>query len=93
MKSSNPRHTWPIAEAETRLSEMLRRAEEEGPQRIDAGRPFIVVPERLWHERPTPGQKPLGQWLVENMPRGADLEIPGRRESRREIPFFDEETT
>lgn len=93
MKSSNPRHTWPIAEAEARLSAMLRRAEEEGPRRIDAGRPFIVVPERLWHERPTPGQKPLGQWLVENMPRGADLEIPGSRESRREIPFLDEETT
>lgn len=93
MDPSPPSRTWTVAEAEARLSAMLRRAEEEGPQRIDAGRPFIVVPERPWHERPTPGQKPLGQWLVENMPRGADLEIPGRRESRREIPFFDEETT
>ena len=35
----------------------------------------------------------MSQWLVENMPRGADLEIPGRRESGREMPFLDEETT
>lgn len=34
---------------------------------------------------------PLGQWLVENMPRGAELEVPDRRESDRKIPFIDEE--
>ena len=34
--------------------------------------------------------KPLGQWLVENMPRGIDLEIPDRREPERPIPFVDE---
>ena len=33
-------------------------------------------------------REPLGQWLIENMPRGADLEVPGSgRSSRREIPF------
>ena len=40
----------------------------------------------------TPPRKPLGQWLVENMPRGTNLEIPGdRNESGREIPFHDAE--
>ena len=40
----------------------------------------------------TPPRKPLGQWLVENMPRGANLEIPGdRNESGREIPFLSED--
>lgn len=34
---------------------------------------------------------PLGQWLVENMPRGTDLEVPDRRESNRKIPFIDDE--
>ena len=33
-------------------------------------------------------RKPLGQWLIDNMPRGTDLEIPDRHESEREIPFI-----
>ena len=41
-------------------------------------------------ERPPPAKapprQPLGQWLVENMPRGANLEIPGdRNESGRDF--------
>ena len=40
----------------------------------------------------SPPRKPLGQWLVENMPRGTNLEIPGDRNvSGREIPFLSEE--
>ena len=34
--------------------------------------------------------EPLGQWLVENTPRGTNLEIPSRRGSGRKIPFSDE---
>lgn len=50
----------------------------------------MVVPERVWEERAAPARKPLGQWLVENMPRGIDLELPDRHEpSHREIPFVD----
>lgn len=42
----------------------------------------------------TPPRKPLGQWLVENMPRGTNLEISGdRNESGRAISFHDEEET
>ena len=33
----------------------------------------------------------LGQWLVENMPRGVDLELPSRNEPERPIPFITEE--
>ncbi len=33
----------------------------------------------------------LGQWLVENMPRGIDIELPSRDESEREIPFVSTE--
>lgn len=33
---------------------------------------------------------PLGKWLVENTPRGTNLEIPSRRETGRKIPFIDE---
>ena len=36
---------------------------------------------------------PLGRWLVDNVPRGSNLEIPARRDSRRKIPFRDEDAT
>ncbi len=81
--------TWTIADTKARLSEILRLAEEEGPQRIGVKHAFIVVPERLWQERTSP-RKPLGQWLVENFPRGIDLELPSRDDDDREIPFADE---
>ena len=85
-----PRRVWTVAEAKARLSEVLRRAEEEGPQHIGRRRPFVVVPAGEWYEK-SPPRKPMGRWLVENMPRGANLEIPVTRSSRRETPFADEE--
>ena len=83
---------WTVADAKARLSEILRLAEEEGPQRIGTRRPFVVVPERVWEAR-SPSRPPLGRWLVDNIPRGANIEIPAHRESRREIPFRDEDAT
>ena len=90
MAASKPVRAWTVAEAEAQLSEVLRLADEEGPQRISTSKSFVVVPERMWLEREDPPRMPMGQWLVENMPRGANLEIPSRRESEREIPFIDE---
>ena len=87
---TEPDRVWTVAEAKAHLSEILRLAEEEGPQRIGARKPFVVVPEHVWRERAEP-RKPLGQWLVENMPRGTDLEIPSRREPDRKIPFVDDD--
>lgn len=80
-------HTWTIAETKARLSEILRLADEEGPQRIGLKHPFIVVPERVWEERARP-RKPFGQWLVENLPR-VNLEIPPPP-PEREPPFSGE---
>ena len=85
-KPAKPDRTWTVAEAKARLSEILRLAEEEGPQRIGTRRSFVVVPAAVWDAK-TPPRKPLGQWLVENMPRGIELEVPSRREPEREIPF------
>lgn len=82
---------WTIAEAKARLSEILRLAEEEGPQQIGRRNTFVVVPMREWERRSAP-RKPLGQWLVENMPRGIELELPDRKnEPEREIPFQTDE--
>ncbi len=81
-------HVWTIADAKARLSEILRLVDEEGPQRIGLKHAYIVVSERLWREQTRP-RKPLGQWLVDNFPRGADLELPPRRDDR-EVPFAGE---
>ncbi len=89
MDHSKSQRTWTVAEAKSKLSEVLRLAEQEGPQRIGLRRPFVVVPESVWREK-APPEMPLGHWLIENMPRGTNLEIPDRGgDSRREIPFAD----
>ncbi len=88
-KHAKLNQAWTVAEAKARLSEILRLAEEEGPQRIGTRRSFVVVPATTWDAKTTP-RKPLGQWLVENMPRGIELELPDRR-SNRKIPFIDDE--
>ncbi len=84
------RPAWTIAEAKARLSEILRLAEEEGPQRIGVRNAFVVVPEHVWQEREPEPELSLGQWLVRNMPRGTNLEVPDRH-SNRPIPFIDDD--
>ena len=90
MLSAESNRVWTISEAKARLSEILRLAEEEGPQRIGKRRSFIVVPASAWEEKTQP-RKHLGRWLVENTPRGTNLEVPRRRGSRRRIPFIDDQ--
>ncbi|MDE0138978.1 MAG: hypothetical protein OXM57_02410 [bacterium] len=77
---------WTVAEAKGRLSEILRLAETEGPQHIGVRRSFVVVPATTWYEKAPPRQ-PLGKWLIENVPRGLNLDTPGDRRSARQIPF------
>ena len=67
----------------------MRLVDEEGPQGIGMRRPFVVVAECMWREKSLP-EKPLGRWLIENMPRGTNLEIPRDRTSTRAIPFIDD---
>lgn len=40
---------------------------------------------------PTGERLPLGQWLIENAPRGTNLPIPDRHGLDRPIPFVDDE--
>ena len=90
LENSESTRVWTVAEAKARLSEVLRLSEEEGPQRIGRRKSYVVVPAETW-EAHVPPRKPLGQWLIENMPRGADIPIPDRHDSGREIPFSDED--
>lgn len=87
VEQTDSQRAWTVAEAKARLSEILRLAEEEGPQQIGKRNTFVVVPKREWEQRVAP-KKPLGQWLVENAPRGIELDLPDRKnEPEREIPF------
>ena len=89
MTQATPNHVWTVAEAKARLSEILNLAEEEGPQYIGVKRLFVVMPADTPSDQKT-APKHLGRWLVENTPRGTNLEIPSRREIGREIPFTNE---
>ena len=83
MKTSNgdARCVWTVSQAKTHLSEVLRRAEEEGPQQIGKRRPFIVIPARQWNTNSS-SRKPLGKWLVDNIPRGVNLDFQYDRTGR-----------
>lgn len=80
---------WTVSEAKAKLSEILRLAEQEGPQRIGMRRAFVVVPVAVWDAR-HPARQPLGRWLVENMPRGIDMDLPDRA-SMRAVPFTEDD--
>ena len=81
---------WTIAEAKARLSEILRLAESEGPQRIGVRKSFVIISERDLDERQAQKERmPLGRYLLEEMPRGTYDHIPRERDSNRTIPFTD----
>ena len=90
MLSSEPRRVWTVAEAKAKLSEVLRLAESEGPQRIGTRKPFIVVPAASWDAKEA-RDRHLGRWLLENVPRGLNWKIPRDRRSNRAVPFSEED--
>lgn len=85
---TEPSRVWTVAEAKARLSEVLRLAEAEGPQRIGTRKSFIVLPENDWRAYVGPPRS-LGRWLLENVPRGVELVIPDRSEPEAPTPLTD----
>ena len=84
-KADPATRVWTVSEAKARLSEILRLSQQEGPQRIGTRRQFVVVPTAVWDATMAPST-PLGRWLIENMPRGIDVDLPDRA-SKRAVPF------
>lgn len=81
-------HIWTVSEAKARLSEILRRASEEGPQRIGTRRGYIVIDQAQW-QRLYDGLRrpPLGQWLLTHIEPGEPLPVPDRADPPRALPF------
>ena len=75
MTTSKSKQAWTIADAQANLAEVLRRAETEGPQYIEAATTFVVTPVEPAQDREEP-ELTLGQWLVKYAPRGANLVVP-----------------
>lgn len=87
---------WTIADAKARLSEILRLASTEGPQRIGTLRRYVLVPEDVW-DKLNASARPLGAWLVDNMPRATEdageLQTPNRCDPPRDDPFEPADTS
>ena len=76
MTIPKPKRVWAVDDAAANLAEVLRLAECEGPQYIESAGTFVVTPVE---PEASPEEEPeltLGQWLVRNAPRGANLVVP-----------------
>lgn len=75
-----------MADAKARISEVMRYAYEQGPQRIGHQKPCVLVSEEEWLR--LTGHKPkLGPWLVNNLQGAGDIELPDRTDPPRPNPF------
>ena len=88
MLLSEPGRVWTVAEAKARaLSEILRLAETEGPQRIGKRSSFVVVPERVWREHAPPDRMPMG--IVAHREHAARNQSWRNPRPRRRLPSRD----
>ena len=79
-------HAWTVRDAKAKLSEVLRRARDDGPQRIGERETYVVITEEEW-QRLTVPKPEIGRWLLANMPELDELELPDRRDRERPLPF------
>ena len=82
-----PPRAWTITEAKAKLSEIMRRADDEGPQRIGARRCYVLVTEAEWQRHVRDERPPMGRWLVDHIEPGEPLEPPSRQDPYRPDPF------
>ncbi len=77
---------WTVAEAKAKLSEVIQRAEEEGPQRITRhGEPAAVVVSAEEWERKTKRKGNLAEFFANSPLRRAGLHLKRRKDPAREI--------
>lgn len=83
-------HTWTVADAKAKLSEILRAARQGEPQAIGADSPCVVVSKEDFDRlvSPATANKP-GFFLVEaGRQVGFDIELPSRADDR-DSPVFE----
>jgi prevent-host-death family protein len=78
--------TWAVAEAKAKFSEVLQKAETEGPQRITRrGEDAVVVVSKKEWDRRTQRKGTLLEFFMNSPLRGSGIEIPPRNKSMRRI--------
>jgi prevent-host-death family protein len=78
--------TWTVAEAKAKFSEMVQKAETEGPQRITRrGADAVVVVSKKEWDRKTKRKGTLLEFFMNSPLRGSGIEIPPRSKSIRRI--------
>ena len=78
--------SWTVAEAKAKLSEVIDRAQSEGPQTITRrGRNAVVVVSADEWERKTKRKGTLADFLAASPLRGSGLEIERPKDLPREI--------
>jgi prevent-host-death family protein len=78
--------TWTLAEAKAKFSEVVQKAEREGPQWITRrGEEAVVVVSKKDWERKTKRKGTLLEFFMNSPLRGSGIEIPPRSKSVRRI--------
>jgi prevent-host-death family protein len=76
--------TWTVAEAKAKFSEVLDRAETDGPQRVTRhGRDAAVVVSAEEWERKTRRRGNLAEFLADSPLRGSGLRVTRRKDRPR----------
>ena len=78
---------WAVTDAKAKLSEVLRCAKDQGPQRIGIKSPCYVISEEDWYNL-TGQKRKIGNWLLEHFTDIGEIELPDRADPPRGIPFF-----
>lgn len=90
-KKADPEPIWQLQEAKARLSEVVRRARDEGPQHVSLhGAPAVVVLSEQDYRRLTSKRPSIVDHILDGEPWADDLvdAINGRpRGPDRDIPF------
>jgi prevent-host-death family protein len=80
---------WQVAEAKNKFSELLTRAETEGPQRVSRrGRTFVVLSEAEYERLTAKPEKKmsLGEYLLQG-PSFEGVDLSRDRSPPREVSF------
>jgi len=76
---------WTVAEAKAKLSEVIERAEKEGPQRITRhGEEAVVVVSAEEWARKAKRKGNLAEFFAESPLRGVELEVRRKKDKPRE---------